>query len=553
MRADATKSPVDPPGSAGNDAPAADPAAGAWFVTDAERANPATALRGWTTGNLVQPLIDGHAYFARLNAVLGAAGPGDQVCFLDFRGDMDERLDGPGSEVSAVLSGAATRGAGVFGLLWRAPARLLRQSSDANSDFAERVGAAGGQVLLDGRTRIAGSHHQKLVVVRSAAAPERDVAFVGGIDLSHSRNDDPAHDGDPQAVPFPLRYGARPPWHDLQVEVHGPAVRELEHTFQERWNGASTLEAPARVRQLYDGAYHLGATAPVLLPPLPWVDTSRPGGHAVQVLRTYPARFRRYPFAPHGERSIAHALLKAFARARSLIYLEDQYLWSRPVADALAGALRANPGLRVIAVVPRYSDNDGAITRVPSAMARRDALRTCTEAGGERFQVVDLENEAGTPIYVHSKVVIVDDLWAIVGSDNLNRRSWTHDSELSVAVVDEAHDLREPRDPAGRGEGAREFARNLRLALACEHLGRAPDDVADLLDPADAADAFARSARTLAAWHADGGAGPRPPGRVRAHRTVPTTAIQRLWATPLYASVYDPDGRPLRDRLRRRP
>ena len=54
----------------------------------------------------------------------------------------------------------------------------------------------------------------------------------------------------------------------------------------------------------------------------------------------------------------------------------------------------------------------------------------------------DLENEPGLPIYVHSKVCVVDDVWLSVGSDNLNRRSWTHDSELSCALLDERLDER---------------------------------------------------------------------------------------------------------------
>ena len=90
----------------------------------------------------------------------------------------------------------------------------------------------------------------------------------------------------------------------------------------------------------------------------------------------------------------------------------------------------------------------------------------------------DLENDDGTPIYVHSKVCIVDDLWMAVGSDNLNRRSWTHDSELSCAVIDTRLDDREPADPGGLGDGARVLARDTRIRLAAEHLGRGADDVA---------------------------------------------------------------------------
>ena len=84
---------------------------------------------------------------------------------------------------------------------------------------------------------------------------------------------------------------------------------------------------------------------------------------------------------------------------------------------------------------------------------------------------------------MHAKVCVIDDVWATVGSDNFNRRSWTHDSELGLAVLDEARDERAPVDPGGLGDGARRFARDLRLALAREHLGRAADDVDDLLDP----------------------------------------------------------------------
>ena len=92
------------------DHPIDDPAIGSWFLGDGDRANPATDLRTFTTGNLVAPLVDGSSYFARLHAELNATEPGDQVYFLDFRGDLDELLDGPGSAVGDVLGRAARRG-----------------------------------------------------------------------------------------------------------------------------------------------------------------------------------------------------------------------------------------------------------------------------------------------------------------------------------------------------------------------------------------------------------------------------------------------------------
>ena len=526
-----------------------------WFLGKGERRNPATDLRLYSTGNLVVPLVDGASYFSRLCDELGRTQAGDQVYFLDFRGDMHERLHGPGSEVGRVLAEASERGVGVFGLLWRSHPKWLKQSEEANAELVRHIGAHGGHVMLDARTRRAGSHHQKLVVIRHPDAPHDDVAFVGGIDLGLSRRDDHNHAGDPQTMDFPERYGPRPAWHDIQAEVRGPAVHDLEHTFRERWYGSSVLDIPSPLRQLYDRAYHAGAMTGRPLPePLPTDEHVR-GTQAVQVLRTYPARMRRYPFAPHGERSIAHAYRRAFARARRLVYLEDQYLWSSDVARVIADALRDNPGLHVIVVVPRYPDREGRLAETPVQVGRQDAVRICAAAGGERFAVYDIENPHGAAVYVHAKVVVVDDVWAMIGSDNLNRRSWTHDSELSVAVLDSARDKREPTDPAGTGDGARRFARDLRLGLWREHLDRRAgdvDDLSDLLDPDQAVAAFAASAQALQQWHDGGEVGTRPPGRLLPHRSATVAGRDRLWAGPIYRTLYDPDGRAWRDRLRRR-
>jgi hypothetical protein len=116
----------------------------------------------------------------------------------------------------------------------------------------------------------------------------------------------------------------------------------------------------------------------------------------------------------------------------------DQYLWSTAVVAALARALREAPELRLIAVIPRFPDQGGRLSLPPNLVGRIDALETPQRAGGDRVAVYSPENAEGTPIYVHAKVCVVDDTWAIIGSDNLNRRSWTHDPELSCAVVDQS-------------------------------------------------------------------------------------------------------------------
>jgi phosphatidylserine/phosphatidylglycerophosphate/cardiolipin synthase-like enzyme len=280
-------------------------------------------------------------------------------------------------------------------------------------------------------------------------------------------------------------------------------------------------------------------------------DPDAAGVLAVQVVRTYPAKRPPFPFAPQGERSVARAYLKACRRARSLIYLEDQYLWSDEVSGVLAGALKRSPELRLIAVVPRFPDSDGMLSGPPNRIGQQTAIERLRQAGGERVAFYDLENDEGLPIYVHAKVCVVDDVWATVGSDNMNRRSWTHDSELSCAVLDSRRDPRSPTDPGGMGDGARVFARDLRLQLWMEHLGHdAPD--AELLDPRRGFEAWRRVALARDAWHDGGRQGPPPPGRARAHETEPVRRWTAPWAATAYRILVDPDGRPSKLKRARR-
>ena len=87
-----------------------------------------------------------------------------------------------------------------------------------------------------------------------------------------------------------------------------------------------------------------------------------------------------------------------------------------------------------------------------AALARRAEL-----GAHENFTLAGLsgQGEDGTrhPVYVHSKLMIVDDAWATVGSCNLHHYSLFGNSELNVAFADRASVVR------------------LRDALLGEHLG----------------------------------------------------------------------------------
>jgi phosphatidylserine/phosphatidylglycerophosphate/cardiolipin synthase-like enzyme len=519
-----------------------------WFLSAAERGNDATVIDrrhpggiAWTDGNALQPLVHGAAYFPELVRCVTAMAAGDLLMFTDWRGDPDERLADTGTEVAQLLVDAAQRGVVVKGLVWRSHLDRLSFSEQENRHLGEQVNAAGGECLRDMRVRPGGSHHQKFVVLRHPGRPEKDVAFVGGIDLCHSRSDDAGHRGDEQKQPMASVYGARPPWHDIQLAVRGPAVSDLELTFRERWDDPAALNRNP-IDHVADLLRHDSRPRGVLPPPLP--NPAATGANAVQILRTYANRRPRYPFAPVGERSIARAYEKVISCAKSLIYLEDQYFWNSEVTRCFANALRANPDLRLIVVVPHYPDQDGRLSKPPNLVGRQQALDAIRAVGGDRAAIYGLENHAGVPVYVHAKVCVVDDVWTSIGSDNVNRRSWTHDSEVSCAVIDATHDAREPTALDRFGDGARAFARELRLELAREHLDRAAGDEADLIDPLSAFAAFANAARTLQQWTDDNRRGPRPQGRIRPYSARRLTPRTLAWATPVYRTVYDPDGRP---------
>ncbi|GAB2581717.1 phospholipase D family protein [Microlunatus antarcticus] len=551
-----------------------------WLIGKAERANARTVLddaypgdQAWSTGNVVRPLVHGSAYFAHLAGRIRATRPGDLVLFTDWRGDGDEQLLGEeGSEVLRVLGEADRRGVDVRGLIWRSHLDALSFSAHENRTLGIRLQEQGAEALLDMRVRTGGSHHQKLVVIRYRGHPEDDVAYVGGVDLSHSRRDDARHDGDPQAQPMAPAYGPTPAWHDVQLVIAGPAVRDVETVFRERWEDPTPLSQNP-LFWLHDRLSHTDLSPDPLPPQAPAPAPVEGGTHTVQLLRTYPnlRHGRDYPFARGGERSVARGYGKALAKAQRLVSIEDQYLWSLDVARAFEETLSTSPELRVIAVLPPVPDQAAPLSRVPQEFARQETVELLRRAGGDRVALYSLENHAGRPVYVHAKVCVMDDVWATVGSDNFNRRSWTHDSELSAVVVDEA-------SPPG-APGVSAYARRLRLALAAEHLDRevgaarfpgdtghllspdrpvdADDDallevMADCVDEHGMFDAYAASADRLDAWYAGGQVGPRPRGRLRRLRPPHLGPLTRLWARPMARLVHDPDGRPARLRRARR-
>lgn len=484
-----------------------------WFLDDAEIAaargsgeGPRRTLSVFTSQNLVQPLVDGQEYMQALHDDIAATASGDFVHLTAWRLALTQDLiptaahpPGSPSRVDNLFRAAATRGVRALVLIWKAvaggvplPASGMASHIGENTAARNFFNSIGGRGVLDGRTPLFGSHHQKsAVVLRNGEA----VAYCGGIDLAPDRWDNRVHDSDARRTRENFSG-----WHDVHVRIRGPASLDIELNFRDRWN--ETHETPSTIPP--------EPIPPPITDPLPPVATA-PGTHHVQVLRTFACAHDHYhDFAPAGELTCRAGYLKAISRAQNYIYIEDQYLVSDEIATALDTALnRAN---KLIIVVPERTDG------FPTAAFNFHQNRFLTTVGARhpgKVHVFHLVQPAtGNMIYVHAKVMIIDDVYAAVGSPNINRRGMTHDTELAAAVVD-----------ADVVDGVCRYARDLRRNLWGEHLGLPTTDLR-IADPIVG----------VAEWERQALLGTR---RVRRHATpLPQSEMKFVWDRGS-----DPDGR----------
>jgi phosphatidylserine/phosphatidylglycerophosphate/cardiolipin synthase-like enzyme len=193
----------------------------------------------------------------------------------------------------------------------------------------------------------------------------------------------------------------RPPMHDISLRIRGPAVEGVLRLFDELW--ATTGGSP---------------------PPRPR-PVARAGPHTIAFARTVPPGIL-------GERDegILGSYLDAIGSARSFVYLENQYLTSERMVEAVLDAVDRTPRLQVIWVLNEHMDVPG--------YDRWQEIRV-RQLDHPRIGIFTLATppvfEGGLrPIYVHSKLGIVDDEWLTVGSANLDTISLETAREFGIPV-----------------------------------------------------------------------------------------------------------------------
>lgn len=358
--------------------------------------------------------------------------------------------------VQAVLGYAVSKGVEVKVLLWKCAAPFSHYNPQ---EAYEQLTAVGVTCILDDSARGIIHHpveslHQKISIVDGTHA------FVGGVDPliekegEFDRWDTPTH-----YFSTPLRHTSQNttphPWHDAHSLIEGPAAGDVEHNFRQRWNDV--------VERHHWHHYPLIPEHPLVAPVA--------SKSLVQVARTIPEH--TYSFKPLIIRGIAQFYTHALQNTEHFVYLENQYFWLRTfigldipfagqdnaemeqIVRELGAALQRGAAMAII--LPDHPNVGRAFSDAGLARLRAEAPQAEEEGRIGVFTLATSERKNGhehyRPIYVHAKVAIVDDLWATVGSGNLNNRGMRDDTEMNVATLDAA------------------LAYGLRLMLQAEHLG----------------------------------------------------------------------------------
>jgi cardiolipin synthase A/B len=324
--------------------------------------------------------------------------------------------DAVGTHFRDLLVAAARRGVEARVLYDAVGSPALKQS------FWAPLEEVGGEVLRFNPVRLSLASlnfanfrtHRKIAVIDGA------IGYLGGVNL---------HD------PASATRSGREAWRDEHARIEGEPVRKIQRLFLENWTyaGGSFRMSPQSV--------------PSYFPPAAPCDP----GVAVQIIAS----------GPDDESAPLHAFfLAALSVARSRVWIETPYLIpDEPLESALRIAeLR---GVDVQVIVPKLGDS-----RLVTA-ASHTYCESLAKAGIVIF-------EFGPPM-LHAKTIVVDDSVAMVGTANLDNRSFRLNFEIAAAFYDPAV----VKKLAGRFEADRAASnpfpfrkRNARLTVILESIAR---------------------------------------------------------------------------------
>lgn len=429
------------------------------------------------TGNKADFLVDGTAAFKSIHdAIKTANKDGHYIYVMGWMLDAGMELikGDPGSAFIKLLEDAAKKGAEVRILVWDNPipnayppesyiqmnrdnipklnklpntAAFIDDNTFATAATKKFLSQAVPHILkqvmkfqtlfkeLDlfftilkyAATKNVGSHHDKVIIVKGEKGL---ISHCGGIDININRFEWY------QKKWCPFHRDTHTAYHDTHIRVEGPAAYDILQKFIKRWDyhpaaKSKTLKGRSEPKpgEIKTGDFH-------------WAKT----------VGTY-----NDPSGKDRDRSLKDAYLEILRNAQKYVYIEDQYLVNLDVAKELNKRIK-DPNFVCVFIV---TQDCAETTDILIPFRRRSEFYKELVKGASKAQqdkvgvfIVDMVNgkKRGWHTGVHAKTLIVDDELAIIGSANVNQRSFTNDSETSVIVFD---------DPGKKTT----FAKELRIAI----------------------------------------------------------------------------------------
>ena len=204
-----------------------------------------------------------------------------------------------------------------------------------------------------------------------------DIGFVGGAGVA-----------DWWAKPM----HGKPLWRDMMVRIEGPVVSDIQGVFAENW---------------------LECCGEILTEPAIYKPHRRVGDVAAMTVKSSPAD------RATSSRALFQTLIEG-ANAKVLIST-PYFLPDRAFRDAIRRTMAR--GVKMMVIVPGRKTDQRWVR-----LASRRLYGQMLEAGVRIFEY--------KPGMTHAKSLLVDDLWAVVGTTNLDNRSFEHNDEVNVVFHD---------------------------------------------------------------------------------------------------------------------
>ena len=294
----------------------------------------------------------------------------------------------------------------------------MRNADEERTDWAhfklrQELTSRKAQCVLDDRLPFLGSNHCKLQIFGKkdpVTGQYRLVAFCGGVDVAKDNES----------------------MHDLHARIEGPGAEGVFKNFVFFWNG-----------QDRSGLTNLAwPTDQISTATLVFDESvlSDDYSNTVQAVATYASKSANtsyYSDTEPGKTQIESLHLRAIALAERYIYIEQQYFVHPGIVSALGNALQTQDKLELVIVPNRIPEPETELFQYFCNLY----IAQLKSIAADRVHAFGLFDDSGTSTMggsasVHTKLMIVDDVFVILGSANCNRRSMWMDTEVDIGIVD---------------------------------------------------------------------------------------------------------------------